>query len=240
MTIAYDTLAPGYARHREGYGYVIAMLERLFERSPGESVLEVGCGTGVYSAAMAESGASTVYGMDLSRQMLRQAPAHKRIVYLQGAATNLPFADQALGMIFSINVVHHIQNIGDYFREAFRILKPGGMFCTATDSEAIIKRRVPLSRYWPATVPVERERYHGLEKLRAEMAALGFAGIDGCEEGMTFTLPDAAAYRDKAFSCLQLIPEDAFEEGLRSMESDLRSGPLQCASELAFLWAQRP
>ena len=240
MTIAYDTLAPGYARHRDGYGYVIAVLERLFERSPGGSVLEVGCGTGVYSAAMAESGASMVYGMDLSRQMLRQATARSEIVYLQSGAINLPFADHALDMVFSVNVVHHIKNIGDYFREAFRILKPGGMFCTATDSEAIIKRRVPLSRYWPATVPVERERYHGLEKLRAEMAALGFAGIDGCEEGMTFTLPDAAAYRDKAFSCLQLIPEDAFEEGLRSMESDLRSGPLQCASELAFLWAKRP
>jgi len=89
-------------------------------------------------------------------------------------------------------------------------------------------------------MPVELERYHGPEKLRGEMAALGFIGIDGCEEGTTFALSDAAAYRDKAFSCLQLIPEDAFKAGLRSMESDLRAGPLQCASELAFLWAQRP
>jgi len=240
MTIAYDPLATDYARHREGHEYVIAVLERLFERSPGESVLEVGCGTGVYSAAIAESVASTVYGMDLSRQMLRQAAAHKRIFYLQGGASNLPFADHAIDMIFSINVVHHIQNIGDYFREAFRILKPGGVFCTATDSEAIIKRRVPLSRYWPATVSVELERYHGLENLREELTASGFIGIDGCEDGMAFALSDAAAYEDKAFSCLQLIPEDAFWEGLRSMESDLRAGPLPCASELAFLWAQRP
>jgi len=240
MTIAYDTLAPDYARHRDGYDYVLAVLEALLHRSPGQTVLEVGCGTGVYSVAMAETGADVVYGLDLSRQMLRRAPARGGVVRLQGAATALPFVDHALDMIFSINVVHHIENIGDYFREAFRVLQPGGMFCTATDSEAIIKRRVPLSRYWPATMPVELARYHDLETLRGEMAALGFVGIDGCEEGMSFTLSDAAAYRDKAFSCLQLIPEDAFQEGLRSMESDLRSGPLQCASELAFLWAQRP
>jgi hypothetical protein len=77
-------------------------------------------------------------------------------------------------------------------------------------------------------------------EIAREMAALGFIGIDGCEEGTTFALSDAAAYRDKVFSCLQLIPEDTFKAGLRSMESDLRAGPLQCASELAFLWAQRP
>ncbi len=75
MTIAYAPLAPDYARHREGYGYVIVMLERLFERSPGESVLEVGCGTGVYTAAMAESGASMIYGMDLSRRILSAVPS---------------------------------------------------------------------------------------------------------------------------------------------------------------------
>lgn len=240
MTIAYDTLAPDYARHRDGFRYVVAVLEELLQRSPGQTVLEVGCGTGIYSAAMAEAGADVVYGMDPSRQMLRQAPACEEVVYLQGAATDLPLADHALDMIFSINVVHHIENVCDYFREAFRVLKPGGIFCTATDSEAIIERRVPLSRYWPATVPVELERYHGLETMRGQMAALGFIDIDGCEEGVTFTLSDAAAYRDKAFSCLQLISEEAFREGLRSMESDLRSGPLQCASELAFLWAQRP
>ena len=135
-------------------------------------MLEVGCGAGVYATAMAEAGARSVYAMDLSHQMLRQAPEHDRVVYVQGGATKLPFADHALDMIFSVNVVHHVQNIDDYFRESFRVLEPGGIFCTATDSEAIIRRRKPLSRYWPATVPVELARYHDLETLRAVMATL--------------------------------------------------------------------
>ena len=240
MTIAYDTIAPSYARHRDGYAFAIAILNRLYGKAPGGSVLEVGCGTGVYASAMADAGAGAVYAMDLSHQMLRQAPVRERIVYLQGRATDLPFADQTLEMIFSVNVVHHIRDIDEYLRESFRILKPGGVFCTATDSEAIIKRRTPLSRYWPVTVPVELERYHDLEMLRGNMGALGFCDMDECEGRMNFAISDAEAYRDKAFSCLQLISEDAFARGLQAMESDLRASPLQGTSELAFLWAKRP
>lgn len=99
----------------------------------------------------------------------------------------------SIGMVFSVNVVHHIHNIGDYFRKSFRVLAPGGIFCTATDSDAIINRRTPLSRYWPATVPVELARYHDLEKLRGEMAALEFRGIDAREGSVNFTISDLEA-----------------------------------------------
>ena len=72
------------------------------------------------------------------------------------------------------------------------------------------------------------------------MAALGFCDIDECDGSMNFTISDVEAYREKAFSCLQLISEDAFARGLQAMESDLHAGPLQGTSELAFLWAKRP
>ena len=52
-------------------------------------------------------------------------------------------------------------------------------------------------------------------------------------------LEDIGRYRDKTFSCLQLIPEQEFNRGLRAMESDLRAGPLKSTSEFAFLWAER-
>ena len=82
VTIAYDTIATSYARHRDGYAFVVTILARLLGKPPGGSVLEVGCGTGVYATAMADAGADTVYGMDLSRQMLRQAPGYDRVAYL--------------------------------------------------------------------------------------------------------------------------------------------------------------
>ena len=223
MSIVYDAIAPRYACHRGAMDFVVDALGRLHGQSPGGPMLEVGCGTGAYVTAIAQTGSCPGFGMDPSRQMLERAPINDRISYLQGRAASLPFADQSIDMIFSVNVVHHLNNVGHYFRESLRILNPGGILCTATDSEAIIKRRQPLSQYWPATVPVELARYHDIDALSGQMTAAGFCRIDQCEGRSDFSIPDTGPYRDKAFSCLGLIPAEAFARGLLTMESDLRA-----------------
>lgn len=237
--IAYDSVASHYARHRASHAFVVEIVHRLHGKSPGGAVLEVGCGTGDYASALAPVCGSTICAMDLSRQMLHRAPRRDSVAYLQGRASSLPFADGALDMIFSVNVIHHLESVAHYFRESLRVLRRGGIFCTATDSQAIIERRQPLSHYWPATVPVELKRYHSLTTLRGEMAAAGFGRMGECEGRSEFCISDIDAYRDKAYSCLQLIPEEDFARGLSAMASDLRHGPLKGASELVFLWAER-
>jgi len=239
MTANYDSRAPDYARHRAALPFVVENLLRLRGQSPGGALLEVGCGTGDYAATMARSGTCTVVALDPSLNMLRHAAPSGAAVRVQGSAESLPFADATLDLVYSVNVVHHMQSVTPYFRESFRILRRGGIVCTATDSEAIIRRRNPLARYWPDTVPVELARYHDIGILDTEMRAAGFAEVETREDRSAFSIPDAGPYRDKAFSCLQLISEDAFARGLRAMESDLRGGALEGVSELVFLWARR-
>jgi ubiquinone/menaquinone biosynthesis C-methylase UbiE len=237
-TISYDAVAARYARHRDRQNFVVENLNRLRAKSPDAPILEIGCGTGVYASAMAQANAGGVYAMDLSRQMLRHAPTRSTQL-LQARASQLPFADESLAMVFSVNVIHHLKNIGAYFQEAFRVLKSGGILCTATDSRAIIERRRPLSHYWPATIPIELARYHPVERLRREMTAARFVRAGECEGRSEFSISDIDAYQDKAYSCLQLIAEEDFARGLTAMASDLRHGPLKGASELVFLWAER-
>ena len=237
--IAYDDAARSYVRHRVAQAYAIETLARIRARAPRAPLLEVGCGTGEYVESLCTDNVLPGFGMDASRGMLAQAPAQGRIAYLQGTATRLPFADQSLGMIFSINVIHHVTDVRAYMREAYRALAPGGVVCTATDSEAIIRRREPLSRYWPATVAAELERYHPIETLRDEMTAAHFRALQAEEAGAEFVVDDAAPYRDKAYSCLDLIGEEEFHKGLNAIEDDLRCGPLTGVSELVFLWGER-
>lgn len=235
----YDAMAAGYARHRAAQQFVIETLRRLRAHAPGDKVLEVGCGTGDYAAAMTETTTDAVYALDPALEMLRFGACLDRLLRVQGDAATLPFADSSLDMIYSVNVVHHLASVGPYFGEASRVLRPGGILCTATDSEAIIRRRNPLTRYWPSTVPAELARYHEIGDLEAAMSAAGFGLASTCEGRETFTIADAGPYRDKAFSCLRLIPDADFERGLDALEADLRAGPLEGASELVFLWAER-
>lgn len=233
-------MAPEYARHRCALDFVVDVLARLRAPSPRRPFLEVGCGTGAYTMAMAARTACPGFGMDAARGMLKSAPAHGPVAYVQGLAARLPFADQCLGMIFSVNVIHHMAKVEDYFRASFRALARGGILCTATDSEAMIRRRNPLSRYWPSTVAPELARYHGIDTLEDLMARAGFRSIRVCKGRSNFSISDIGPYRDRVFSCLRLIPEADFAHGLRAMEADLHTGPLMGTSELAFVHGARP
>ena len=68
------------------------------------------------------------------------------------------------------------------------------------------------------------------------MAAAGFAEITPRTiEGAT-QVPDAAPYRDRAYSCLHLIPEEAFRRGQRRLEDDVATGPVTGWFGYVALW----
>jgi hypothetical protein len=75
--------------------------------------------------------------------------------------------------------------------------------------------------------------------LRAMMVEAGFSGLHETVAEFPYTLTDIQRFRDKAFSCLHLIPAEAFERGLRRMEQDLRAGPIPCVSRYLLLWGTK-
>lgn len=142
------------------------------------------------------------------------------------------------GLLFSVNVIHHLADTAAYFRAARRVLQPGGWLCTATDSAAIIRRRQPLAHYWPETVSVDLQRYPPIERLLAQMALAGFAEIAVREIARPFAVTDSAPFRERAYSCLHLIPDEALYDGLRRLERDLERGAVVGQSEFACIWGR--
>ncbi len=239
--VNFDELAADYARYRRVHPGVFQELTSAIARAPLARVLEIGCGTGNYAIALRQHCNISVIGLDPSRHMLAQAAARARdIDWICGRAEALPLAARCVGMVFSVDVIHHIADRMAAFREARRVLHPGGWFCTVTDSEEDIRRREPLSRYFPATVPVELTRYPSVTTIECELSTAGFEEIRRDHVEYRYPLTDLTPFRARVFSSLRLIPEVCLEEGLRRMEADLQSGPISALSLYTLIWARAP
>jgi ubiquinone/menaquinone biosynthesis C-methylase UbiE len=232
----YDELADAYARTRGASLIVRDELQRHWVGTPDSRVLEVGCGTGDYLVELVDSVKCLGWGVDPSAKMLRYAPSHERIRFAEGTAEKFPLEDIVFDLIFSVNVIHHVKEPDGYFREAMGYLKQGGKICTITDSTRIIRDRKPLTHYWPGTALADLVRYHDISRLREQMGSAGFVDIGEYEIIAPIEIDDPSPYKEKAYSCLHLISEDEFMEGLHRLEDDLKAGPVRGVTEFVCLW----
>jgi ubiquinone/menaquinone biosynthesis C-methylase UbiE len=238
--IDYNGLASEYARHRGINPVVLRELVSSGNIHKSSRVLEVGCGTGNYILELNSITGCQSWGIDPSGQMLSKANERYGQVHFQlGRAERLEFQDNFFDLVFSVDVIHHLASRSDFFRETFRVLRTGSRVCTVTDSEWIIKHREPLSVYFPETVEVELKRYPPISELKDTMTRTGFREIDDKIVEFRYMLKDTKAYREKAYSILQLVPEEDFQRGLNRLEEDLVKGPIICVSRYLLLWGTK-
>lgn len=108
---------------------------------PGD-VLEVGCGTGTLSIALARaSSRSRVTGIDGDPDILDLARAKEsshRVELVEGMADNLPFPDASFDRVVTSLLLHHLEPAvkGAALAEARRVLRPGGRLHVADWGEA--------------------------------------------------------------------------------------------------------
>jgi SAM-dependent methyltransferase len=235
----YDLLAADYAANRRVHPAILAKLLAAAGSLHAGTVVDIGCGTGNYAAALQETAGALVLGVEPSYGMLAYAQA-RDISVCQGRAEAIPLATATAGLLFSVDVIHHMRAVPAYFAEARRVLRPGGLICTATDSEEIIATRRPLAAYWPETVPSELERYHPIWRLSRWLEGAGFQGVRDEEVEFAYLLQDAEPYRRRAYSTLQRIEDEAWRCGLARLEADLACRPVLCTSRYTLVWGEVP
>ncbi len=238
--INYETAAEEYACHRQVHPEVLRNLIQTASLKSASIILEVGCGSGNYITALERVVGCACYGIDPSEKMLAKATEKSQTIRFQiGKAEQLEFADESVDVLFSVDVIHHVGDRTAFFQDAYRVLRKGGRVCTVTDSDEIIRHRQPLAAYFPETVEADLARYPSVAELRWLMGGVGFCQITEAVEEFPYPLTDIAAYRDKAFSCLHLIPSDAHRRGIERMERDLKLGPLQGNARYLLLWGSK-
>ncbi|WP_447006260.1 class I SAM-dependent methyltransferase [Saccharothrix isguenensis] len=240
-TLDYDDLATEYARHRRTYPGLIEHIVDRAALTEASTVLEVGCGTANHLAAVRRTTGARCVGLEPSAQMLSQAANHPEELELtRGHAEELEFPAGTFDLIMSVDMIHYVPEPLAYFRRAFAALKPNGLLVTVTDSEWIIRNRMPMARYFPGTVDVEAKRYHAIPRLAGDLALAGFTGLTERVVESEYELTDATRFRDKSYSCLHLISDAEFAEGIAALEADLATGPMTGNLRSLALWGERP
>jgi ubiquinone/menaquinone biosynthesis C-methylase UbiE len=154
----------------------------LARLKPGESVLDVGCGTGTLAIAAKRRVGPTgkVFGIDASPEMLERAGTKARkagvdIVFKNESIDELSFPNAQFDVVLSTLMLHHLpRKLREQgTRETFRVLKPGGRMLVV-DFGGLGQQKRRLAHF---------HQRHGHVTPAEVIALLRAAGLDVFESG---------------------------------------------------------
>jgi len=128
----YDKSQPHF--RPENVARVTEIIERMAAETGGGSLVDLGCGTG-FVINIAKRFFRRVVGVDITPAMLDRVDLSGGQVEVCLATTDaVPFADGEFDACTAYGYLHHLYDLEPTFREAARLLRPGGQFFADQDS----------------------------------------------------------------------------------------------------------
>ena len=194
-----DALAPMDHFHGRGLDATRDLAE-LLDPQPGEHILDLGCGIGGPARWFAAHFNCRVSGIDLTadycaaaNRLTELTGQIEEVSVVHGNALETPYDDATFDRAYSQNVVMNIPDKTAFYREAFRVLKPGGLLALSNLGEG------PNGPPYYPTPWAESEQTSfltSLEQTRRDLEAAGF-DIDSIEDATPRIRPQVVKTLEK-------------------------------------------
>lgn len=194
------------------------------------SVLDVGCGTGGFARAIAESTGARVIGLERSPRFLehaRRLPGTSvgRVEWLEADAEELPLAEASVDRVVLSLVLHQLRSPRRAVAEARRVLRPEGIVLVRTIAPEDVGRRVP-ERYLPSMAAADTGRMPAVDTVERWLREAGFESVERQRHARNKPLELESEEREllvEVRSRYPFVDRDELDEGLRRMRADARA-----------------
>lgn len=149
MALAYEV----FNNSPDSYSYTIEWpcVQQLLPELRGKRILDVGCGTGIFTFLLEQYFPEKVVGLDFSEGMLNAAREKGRerrshADFLQGDAVHLAdYFEEPFDLVFSSTTTHYIQDLKPLFEQIKAVLKPGGV-CILSMIHPVYSAQYPIDQ----------------------------------------------------------------------------------------------
>jgi SAM-dependent methyltransferase len=208
----------------------MAVIKQHLVEQPN-TILDLGSGTGRFSAALADAFDADVIAVEPSAGMREQASKkpHPRVHVLAGSAEDIPMQDASADAAWLSNVIHHFDDIAKAARELRRVVQD--------DAPVLIRGAfggrgpIPtLYRFFPTSKSAV-DSFPTVPEVIEVLEQAGFSrvSIERVEQLLAYKLADMVdRVRQRADTALEKLSDEDFAKGLAELEraAETETGPV--------------
>jgi ubiquinone/menaquinone biosynthesis C-methylase UbiE len=240
MGTVYDSIGAAYNSTRKADRYLTARLLYFLNPQPHKQFLDIGCGTGNYTIALANSGLNFT-GVEPSESMINVARKRDQTInWITGSAEQIPVNDNTFDGVIATLTIHHWTDINQSLKEIYRVTNDDGILVTFTATPAQMKGYW-LNHYFPQMMADSTLKMLCFDVINSALINAGFelATIEKyfINEGLQDHFLYAGKHHPEIYfdkkirkgisSFTSLANGDEVRKGLSKLYSDIESGEFE-------------